>query len=127
MTDGQHCAGCRGWTLDWELDCPGLGSLEDVLQQYARDSFGQETPPVHWKLIEALAETIRRREINPGLRWCERREDGYWQEWYCEPPRRGLLYRVGREYWEDEDGQPVRRIYEIRVVTDEPQAEGAGT
>jgi len=83
--------------------------------EYARCNFdGRPVHPEDAKVIDAFRATLAAREggARPGLRWREQM-DGYVLEWYCEPPRPSHRFRVNREEWDTENGQPVRRVYEI--------------
>jgi hypothetical protein len=47
--------------------------------------------------------------------------DGYWEEWFCDPPPLGVRYRVypGQDEWrpgDGADGEPVRRIYQVELI-----------
>lgn len=65
----------------------------------------------------------------PQLR--ERMEGGFWQEWYCDVPPKGLLYKVypGRDEWSDDPatGEPLRKILAITVTEDRPSYQDLGT
>lgn len=120
----RHCPGCNGYTASWDV-CEGLSKpelaaiLEAKLMMYARCNFdGRPMHPEDARVVEAFTETLRARAggARPGLRWRERRQDAYWQEWYCEPPQPRDLFRVTHEEWAEENGQPVRRIYAIEEI-----------
>lgn len=117
----RHCAGCRGFTRPWELDCEGL-TLEAVLMACARHPDDKS-----FRLARNFAATLEARAGNPGLLWRELRQDAYWQEWYCEPLRAGDGFRVAHEEWASENGLPVRRIYMIERIADAAAEERART
>jgi hypothetical protein len=89
--------------------------LEAKLMEYARrDSGALPMIAGDARVVEAFLSTLAAKAAGdkPGLRWREQM-DGFALEWYCEPPRPSHRFRVNREVWTEENGQPVRRVYEI--------------
>lgn len=92
--------------------------LEEILMDHARRYAGRlPVHPVAWRIINAFTETVQARAAGKeGLRWREYAESGYWQEWYCEPPRPRHRARITRDDRAMENNLPVRRIYEVEEI-----------
>lgn len=92
-----------------------LGMTDAEKKRVARND------PEWQEFLGITRETLRR--AGPVLR---EHSEGYWTEWYCEPPETGQRFRVrpGGDEWDQPTGpEPVRRIFEIEVVDDAAQSE----
>lgn len=121
-----HCPGCRGWTRNWEAACPGI-TLENIMNQYARCNFdGRPVSPGDQAVMDEFREFLAQRgrfatgqlplhgrqlRDGPG-------EETYWEEWYCQVPPPGASYAVVLQDWTGpaDDGHPVRRIFQVRML-----------